>query len=118
MLDQQPWQLRSGEMHPLRIARADWLQRIRMAKAMGLNTIALYLMWNAYEREPGQFDFDTGERDFVAFIRLCQQEGLWVYLRPGPYVCASGRWAGCHRICCASRACACAMPAMRATWQQ
>lgn len=94
VLDQQPWQLRSGEMHPLRIARADWLQRIRMAKALGLNTIALYLMWNAYEREPGQFDFDTGERDFVAFIRLCQQEGLWVYLRPGPYVCAEWTLGG------------------------
>ncbi|KQQ79940.1 beta-galactosidase [Xanthomonas sp. Leaf131] len=94
VLDQQPWQLRSGEMHPLRIARADWLQRIRMAKAMGLNTIALYLMWNAYEREPGQFDVETGERDFVAFIRLCQQEGLWVYLRPGPYVCAEWTLGG------------------------
>ncbi|CAD7384113.1 beta-galactosidase [Xanthomonas arboricola] len=94
VLDQQPWQLRSGEMHPLRIARADWLHRIRMANALGLNTIALYLMWNAYEREPGQFDFDTGERDFVAFIRLCQQEGLWVYLRPGPYVCAEWTLGG------------------------
>ncbi len=93
-LDGQPWQLRSGEMHPLRIARADWLHRIGMAKAMGLNTIALYLMWNALEREPGQFDLDTGERDFVAFIRLCQQEGMWVYLRPGPYVCAEWTLGG------------------------
>ncbi|MEA5124521.1 beta-galactosidase [Xanthomonas floridensis] len=93
-LDGQPWQLRSGEMHPLRIARADWPHRIRMAKAMGLNTIALYLMWNALEREPGQFDLDTGERDFVAFIRLCQQEGMWVYLRPGPYVCAEWTLGG------------------------
>ncbi|QHG87792.1 beta-galactosidase [Xanthomonas sp. NCPPB 1638] len=94
VLDRQPWQLRSGEMHPLRIARADWLHRIRMAKAMGLNTIALYLMWNAYEHTPGQFDFETGERDFVAFIGLCQQEGLWVYLRPGPYVCAEWTLGG------------------------
>lgn len=94
VLDGHAWQIRSGEMHPLRIARADWLHRIRMAKAMGLNTIALYLMWNALEREPGAFDFSTGERDFVAFIRLCQQEGLWVYLRPGPYVCAEWTLGG------------------------
>jgi beta-galactosidase len=94
ILDGQPWQIRSGEMHPLRIARADWLHRIRMAKAMGLNTIALYLMWNAFEREPGQFDFESGERDFVAFIRLCQQERMWVYLRPGPYVCAEWTLGG------------------------
>ncbi|WP_045728057.1 beta-galactosidase [Xanthomonas sp. GPE 39] len=93
-LDGQPWQIRSGELHPLRIARADWLHRIRMAKAMGLNTIALYLMWNALEIAPGQFDLDSEERDFVGFIRLCQQEGLWVYLRPGPYVCAEWTLGG------------------------
>ncbi|MET7141305.1 beta-galactosidase [Xanthomonas sp. PPL139] len=93
-LDGQPWQIRSGELHPLRIAKADWLHRIRMAKAMGLNTIALYLMWNTLETAPGQFDLDSGERDFVGFIRLCQQEGLWVYLRPGPYVCAEWTLGG------------------------
>lgn len=93
-LDGKPWQIRSGELHPLRIAKADWLHRIRMAKAMGLNTIALYLMWNALETAPGQFDLDSGERDFVGFIRLCQQEGLWVYLRPGPYVCAEWTLGG------------------------
>ncbi|MCW0394331.1 Beta-galactosidase [Xanthomonas sacchari] len=93
-LDGQPWQIRSGELHPLRIAKADWLHRIRMAKAMGLNTIALYLMWNALETAPGRFDLDSGERDFVGFIRLCQQEGLWVYLRPGPYVCAEWTLGG------------------------
>jgi len=93
-LDGRPWQIRSGELHPLRIAKADWLHRIRMAKAMGLNTIALYLMWNALETAPGQFDLDSGERDFVGFIRLCQQEGLWVYLRPGPYVCAEWTLGG------------------------
>ncbi len=65
-----------------------------MTKAMGLNTIALYLMWNALETAPGQFDLDSGERDFVGFIRLCQQEGLWVYLRPGPYVCAEWTLGG------------------------
>jgi beta-galactosidase len=93
-LDGRPWQIRSGEMHPLRIARADWRHRIRMAKALGLNTIALYLMWNSLEREPGHFDLDSGERDFAAFIRMCQQEGLWVYLRPGPYVCAEWTLGG------------------------
>ncbi|UKE73780.1 beta-galactosidase [Xanthomonas graminis] len=94
VLDGQPWQIRSGEMHPLRIPREDWLQRIRMAKAMGLNTIALYLMWNALETQPGVFDLDSGRRDFAAFIRLCAQEGMWVYLRPGPYVCAEWTLGG------------------------
>ncbi|MEP6898876.1 MAG: beta-galactosidase [Rhodanobacter sp.] len=90
MLDDQPFQIRSGEMHPARIPAEYWLHRIRMAKAMGLNTISIYLMWNDLESEPGVFDFTTGNRDFVRFIRLCQREGMWVYLRPGPYIC--GEW--------------------------
>ncbi|RDS86637.1 beta-galactosidase [Dyella psychrodurans] len=88
LLDGTPFQIRSGEMHPARIPAEYWLHRIRMAKAMGLNTIAIYVMWNYLESEPGVFDFTTERRDFVRFIRLCQQEGMWVYLRPGPYVCA------------------------------
>ncbi|MGH8160148.1 MAG: beta-galactosidase [Rhodanobacter sp.] len=90
LLDDRPLQIRSGEMHPIRIPVEYWRQRIRMAKAMGLNTIAIYLMWNALESEPGVFDLKTGNRDFAQFIELCQEEGMWVYLRPGPYIC--GEW--------------------------
>ena len=94
LLDGTPFQIRSGEMHPIRIPAEYWRHRIRMAKAMGLNTIAVYLMWNALESEPGVFDLKTGRRDFVRFIELCQQEGMWVYLRPGPYVCAEWDFGG------------------------
>jgi beta-galactosidase len=94
LLDGKPFQIRSGEMHPIRIPAEYWRHRIRMAKAMGLNTIAVYLMWNALESEPGVFDLKTGNRDFVRFIELCRQEGLWVYLRPGPYVCAEWDFGG------------------------
>ncbi|WP_266170190.1 beta-galactosidase [Dyella subtropica] len=94
LLDGMPFQIRSGEMHPTRIPAEYWLHRIRMAKAMGLNTIAVYVMWNALESEPGVFDLKSGNRDFVRFIQLCQQEGMWVYLRPGPYVCAEWDFGG------------------------
>ncbi|WP_426700178.1 beta-galactosidase [Rhodanobacter sp. Col0626] len=90
LLDGQPLQILSGEMHPARIPAEYWTHRIRMAKAMGLNTISIYLMWNHLESEPGVFDLHSGNRDFVRFIRLCQSEGMWVYLRPGPYIC--GEW--------------------------
>jgi beta-galactosidase len=90
LLDGQPFQIRSGEMHPSRIPTRYWLHRIQMAKAMGMNTIAVYLMWNYLEERPGVFDLTTDRRDFASFIRLCQQEGMWVLLRPGPYVC--GEW--------------------------
>ncbi|WP_109479817.1 beta-galactosidase [Paraburkholderia sp. C35] len=88
LLDGEPFQIRSGELHPARIPVQYWQHRIQMAKAMGMNTIALYVMWNYHEPVEGAFDFHTGNRDIEAFIRLCQAENLWVLFRPGPYVCA------------------------------
>jgi len=84
----KPFQIRGGELHPARIPRPYWAHRIRMAKAMGMNTIALYVMWNYHEACRGTFDFHSENRDIEAFMRLCQQEEMWVLLRPGPYVCA------------------------------
>ena len=70
LLDGKPFQIISGEMHPARIPREYWQQRIRMAKAMGCNTIAVYVFWNYHEPVQGHFDFTTGNRDVAAFIRL------------------------------------------------
>ncbi|HVZ55414.1 MAG TPA: glycoside hydrolase family 35 protein [Chitinophagaceae bacterium] len=94
LLDGRPLQLISGEMHPARIPRAYWRQRIRMARAMGCNTIAVYVFWNYHEIRPGVFDFHRENRDIAAFIRMCQQEKMWVLLRPGPYVCAEWDFGG------------------------
>ncbi|TXI96454.1 MAG: beta-galactosidase [Burkholderiaceae bacterium] len=88
LLNGKPLQIRSGEMHPARIPKAYWRHRIQMAKAMGMNTIAIYVMWNYHEQQEGAFDFTTENRDMAHFVRLCQEEQLHVILRPGPYVCA------------------------------
>ncbi|HDR9163647.1 TPA: beta-galactosidase [Burkholderia vietnamiensis] len=89
-LDGAAFQIRSGEMHPSRIPPEYWRHRIQMAKAMGMNTIAVYVMWNFHEVEKGTFDFESEERNIEAFIKLCRDEGMWVLLRPGPYIC--GEW--------------------------
>ena len=94
LLDGKPFQIISGEMHPARIPRVYWRQRIRMAKAMGCNTIAAYVFWNYIETSKGHFDFRTESRDIAAFIRVAQEEGLYVLLRPGPYVCAEWDFGG------------------------
>src|SRR4051794_28518894 len=86
-LDGKPFRVISGEMHYPRIPRAYWRERFRMAKAMGLNTITTYVFWNVHEQQPGVYDF-TGDNDVAEFVREAQQEGLYVILRPGPYVCA------------------------------
>jgi beta-galactosidase len=54
---------------------------------MGLNTITIYVFWNAHETTPGVYDF-SGQNDVAEFVREARQEGLYVVLRPGPYVCA------------------------------
>jgi beta-galactosidase len=94
LLDGKPFQLISGEMHPARIPAEYWQHRIRMAKSMGCNTIAAYFFWNFYEQEPGSFDFETGNHDVARFIRLVQEEGMWLMVRPGPYVCAEWDFGG------------------------
>jgi beta-galactosidase GanA len=90
LLDGQPFQIRAGEMHPDRIPPEYWRHRIRMAKAMGLNTAAIYVFWNAHEPEEGRYDFTSPARDVGAFLRIARDEGMWVLLRPGPYCC--GEW--------------------------
>lgn len=93
LLDGKPFQIISGEMHPARIPKIYWRNRIQMAKAMGCNTIAVYLFWNSFEQQSGHFDF-TGNRDFTGFIKICKEEHVWVLLRPGPYVCAEWDFGG------------------------
>jgi beta-galactosidase len=93
LLDGQPYQVLSGEIHYARIPRAYWRDRLKMAKAMGLNTISTYIFWNLHEPRPGVYDF-SGNLDVAEFIRIAQQEGLNVILRPGPFVCAEWELGG------------------------
>jgi beta-galactosidase len=93
LLDGQPFQIICGEMHYARVPREYWRDRLRKIRAMGLNTLCTYMFWNMHEPEAGQFNF-SGNLDVAEFIRLAQQEGLWVLLRPGPYSCAEWEFGG------------------------
>ncbi|HEY0309072.1 MAG TPA: beta-galactosidase family protein [Acidobacteriaceae bacterium] len=93
VLNGQPVQILSGEIHYSRIPREYWKARMEMAKAMGLNTIATYVFWNVHEPRPGVYDF-SGNNDLAAFVRLAQEEHLNVLLRAGPYACAEWEMGG------------------------
>jgi len=93
LLDGKPLQMISGEMHCARIPKEYWRDRMKMAKAMGLNTIGTYVFWNAHEAEQGKYDF-SGNNNIAEFIKIAQQEGLWVVLRPSPYACAEWEFGG------------------------
>lgn len=90
LLDGEPFQIISGEIHYSRIPKKYWRHRIQMAKAMGCNTIATYVFWNYHEVEEGKFDFTTENRDLAEFIKVVKEEGMWLLFRPGPYSC--GEW--------------------------
>lgn len=89
LLDGKPFQIRSGEIHPQRVPEQYWRHRVRMAKAMGCNTVAFYIFWNAFERPDGSFGF-TGRNDLGRWLEICREEKMWTLFRPGPYAC--GEW--------------------------
>jgi len=93
LLDGKPFQIIAGEIHYPRVPREAWRQRMQMAKAMGINTIGTYVFWNVNEPEKDVFDF-KGNADIAAFVKIAQEEGLWVVLRPSPYVCAEWEFGG------------------------
>lgn len=93
LLDGKPLQIRCGEIHSSRVPRAYWQHRLKMCKAMGLNTVCAYLFWNYHERSQDEFTWED-QADVVEFCKLAQAEGLWVILRPGPYACAEWEMGG------------------------
>ena len=93
LLDGKPYVIRCGEIHFPRVPREYWEHRLKMAHAMGLNAVCVYLFWNYHEWEEGKFDWE-GQKDAAEFCRMAQKEGLWVILRPGPYSCAEWEMGG------------------------
>jgi len=93
LLNNKPFVVKAAELHYPRIPRPYWEHRIQQCKALGMNTVCLYVFWNVHEPQPDVFDF-TGQNDLAEFIRLCDKNGMKVILRPGPYVCAEWEMGG------------------------
>ena len=93
MLNGSPFVIKAAELHYPRIPRPYWDHRIKMCKALGMNTVCLYVFWNLHEPEPDQWDF-SGQSDRREFVKLCQANDMKVILRPGPYVCAEWEMGG------------------------
>ncbi|XP_021782466.1 beta-galactosidase-1-like protein 3 isoform X5 [Papio anubis] len=76
-----------GSIHYFRVPRAYWRDRLLKLRACGFNTVTTYVPWNLHEPERGKFDF-SGNLDLEAFVLMAAEIGLWVILRPGPYICS------------------------------
>ena len=93
LLNGEPFVVKAAELHYPRIPKPYWDQRIKLCKALGMNTVCLYVFWNAHEPKPDQFDFE-GQNDLREFVKLCEANDMKVILRPGPYVCAEWEMGG------------------------
>ncbi|XP_003942999.1 beta-galactosidase-1-like protein 2 [Saimiri boliviensis] len=87
MLEDSTFWIFGGSIHYFRVPKEYWRDRLLKMKACGLNTLTTYVPWNLHEPERGKFDF-SGNLDLEAFILMASEIGLWVILRPGPYICS------------------------------
>jgi hypothetical protein len=93
MVDGERIWLVSGSLHYFRVPAPLWRDRLLKAKRAGLNCISTYVAWNVHEPLEGQWQF-KGDQDVVEFVRLADELGLYVILRPGPYICAEWDFGG------------------------
>ncbi|BBI33382.1 glycoside hydrolase family 35 protein [Cohnella abietis] len=91
--DGKPLRIISGAMHYFRIVPEYWEDRLRKLRACGFNTVETYVAWNLHEPKEGQFCFE-GIADIERFIRLAEELGLFVIVRPSPYICAEWEFGG------------------------
>ncbi|XP_044478764.1 beta-galactosidase 17-like isoform X1 [Mangifera indica] len=91
--DGEPFQIIGGDVHYFRVLPEYWEDRLFRVKALGLNTIQVYVPWNLHEPKPGKLVFE-GIADLVSFLKLCQKLNLLVMLRAGPYICAEWDFGG------------------------
>ena len=92
-LDNNEFKVYSGAIHYFRVMPEYWRDRLLKLKAMGLNVVETYVAWNVHEPKEGEFTFE-GIADIERFIRIATELGLYVIVRPGPYICAEWDFGG------------------------
>lgn len=94
LLNGEPFVVKAAEIHYPRIPQPYWEHRIKMCKALGMNTVCIYVFWNIHEQREGQFDF-TGNNDVAAFAGWHRKTACTSSCDLVPMSAQSGRWAVC-----------------------
>ncbi|KAF3934632.1 Beta-galactosidase [Dactylellina cionopaga] len=77
----------SGEFHYNRLpVPALWTDVLQKYKANGLNAISIYVFWNFHSPRQGVYDFESPSKDLQVLFDAAKEVGLYVVVRPGPYV--------------------------------
>ncbi|KXH35121.1 glycosyl hydrolase family 35 [Colletotrichum simmondsii] len=85
----------SGEFHYWRIPVPElWRDLLEKVKAAGFNAFSIYNHWGYHNPTPGVLDFDTGAHNFTSIMTVAKELGIYLIIRPGPYVNAETNAGG------------------------
>jgi hypothetical protein len=84
LLNGKPWTPVMGEFHFSRYPENEWREELLKMKAGGIDIVSTYIFWIHHEEIEGQFDW-SGSRNLRHFIQTCQEAGLKVFVRCGPW---------------------------------
>ncbi|TFK27561.1 glycoside hydrolase family 35 protein [Coprinopsis marcescibilis] len=78
--------LHSGEFHTFRLPVPSlWPDILQKAKAAGLNSLSVYTHMGLINPARGVVDFD-GFRALKPLYDAAREAGIWIVIRPGPYI--------------------------------
>ena len=92
-LDGKPFKILSGAIQYFRLHPDQWRDTLYNLKALGFNTVETYIPWALHEPQEGQFQAE-GMLDFEAYFKLVEEMGLYLIVRPTPYICAEFDFGG------------------------
>ncbi|KAK3941395.1 family 35 glycosyl hydrolase [Diplogelasinospora grovesii] len=85
----------SGEFHYWRFPVPElWRDLLEKVKAAGFNAFSIYNHWGFHNPSPGTLDFDTAAHNFTSIMTLAKELGMYMIIRPGPYVNAEANAGG------------------------
>lgn len=83
-LNGKPWTPVMGEFHYTRYPDTEWREELLKMKGGGIDIVATYAFWIHHEEVEGEWEW-SGCRDLRKFLQLCDQAGLKVLVRCGPW---------------------------------
>ncbi|KAJ0106756.1 hypothetical protein J7T55_001280 [Diaporthe amygdali] len=85
----------SGEFHYWRYPVPElWRDLLEKVKAAGFNAFSIYGHWGFHSPSDGVLDFSTGSHNFTLIMDLAKDLGMYMIVRPGPYVNAETNAGG------------------------
>jgi amino acid transporter len=89
LVDDRPFFFFAGAFFYDRIPPERWRASMLAMRALGANTLDLYVPWNWHEIADGTFDFDghtNPRRNLREVLRLARDLGFHLIVRPGPVI--------------------------------